>query len=172
MDVNQTPIFDRSDNPTGCCPRFKPAGWEGRDLHFSNKLFARATTKSQFHVPIDMAEVFGRTFAAIERAHAYDGDQFIVLSRDLSPSAGEHLFAVRDPVADLEMVRLSGDYKTKVFEGPFQNAPQWEAAFREDLKAQGLEAKKIYSFYTTCPKCAETYGKNYVVEVAETEKLQ
>jgi hypothetical protein len=25
----------------------------------------------------------------------------------------------------------------------------------------------VYFFYTTCPKCAEVYGKNYVVGVVE-----
>ena len=25
------------------------------------------------------------------------------------------------------------------------------------------EIKKLYFFYTTCPKCAKKYGKNYVV---------
>lgn len=27
--------------------------------------------------------------------------------------------------------------------------------------------KKVYFFYTICPKCAKYYGKNYVIGVAE-----
>jgi hypothetical protein len=170
MDVNRTPAYDRSDNPTGCCPRFKPEGWDGQQLRFAEKPFIRARTKSLLHVPLDMEAVFKRTFEAIERACADGGDQFIVLSRELSPWAAEHLFATPKPVAGLENVRLSGDYRTKLFEGSFRNAPKWEAAFRKELAAQGLTAKNMYLFYTTCPKCAKAYGKNYVVAAAETAR--
>ncbi|MGD9980573.1 MAG: hydrolase [Hyphomonadaceae bacterium] len=31
-------------------------------------------------------------------------------------------------------------------------------------------AERIYLFYTTCPKCAKAYGKNYVVAVAQLEE--
>jgi hypothetical protein len=168
MDINRTPVYDRSDNPTGCCPRFKPSGWEAQRLDFVDKLFARAKTRSVFHIPIDMGPVFQKTFATIERASADNGDQFIVLSRELSPWAAEHLFAVTKPVPGLKMVRLTGDFRMKVFEGDFRNAPKWEADFRKELEAQGLATKGIYLFYTTCPKCAKAYGKNYVVAVAET----
>ena len=34
-------------------------------------------------------------------------------------------------------------------------------------RARGSEPKKIYFFYTTCPKCAKAYGKNYMVGIAE-----
>ncbi|MGE5758418.1 MAG: hydrolase [Sideroxydans sp.] len=29
--------------------------------------------------------------------------------------------------------------------------------------------RKLYFYYTTCPKCAKKYGKNYVVILAEVE---
>jgi hypothetical protein len=167
MDTNQTPAFDMADNPTGCCPRFHPEGWDAQDLHFKDKLFVRAKTHSLFHVPLDMSRVFQRTFQAIEAAHADGSDQFIVLSRELSPWSAEHLFAVTNAPPELEMVRLSGDYRTKVFEGPFQQAPKWEAMLRSEFAANGETAGKIYFFYTTCPSCAKIYGKNYVVGIAE-----
>ena len=67
------------------------------------------------------------------------------------------------------MVRLTGDYRTKVFEGDYANAPRWKGAFEDELETQGLDAEELYFFYTTCPKCAATYGKNYVVGVARVE---
>ncbi len=67
------------------------------------------------------------------------------------------------------MVRLSGDYLTKVFEGPFKDVPKWEKEMEAFVKEKGKQAKKIYYFYTTCPKCAKYYGKNYVVGVAQTQ---
>lgn len=167
MKTNALPRYDMSDNPTGCCPRFHPEGWDGQDLHFENKLFVRAKTKSLLHVPINMAQVYKKTSDAIENAHAYDYGQILVLSRDLSPWSAEHLFAVDHEVPGAEMVRLSGDYRTKVFEGPYKEAPRWEAEFEAEIAKRGERMKTSYFFYTTCPRCAKTYGKNYVVGVAE-----
>jgi hypothetical protein len=172
METNRTPAYDGSDNPTGCCPRFKPEGWDRQELHFENKLFARATTRNLFHVPMDMGSVFAKAEKAIETAHAQGDGQFIVLSRDLSAWTGEHLFSVEREVPGLEMVRLSGDYRTRVFEGPYKNAPKWEGQVESDLAAQGAKAARTYLFYTTCPKCAKAYGKNYVVAVTELERKQ
>ena len=67
------------------------------------------------------------------------------------------------------MVRLSGDYLTRVFEGPYKNAPLWEKQMEQLLKQQGKQAKKTYFFYTACPKCAKVYGNNYLVAVTQSD---
>ena len=36
-----------------------------------------------------------------------------------------------------------------------------------DVESKAKEFKKMYFFYTTCPKCAKFYGKNYIVILAE-----
>jgi hypothetical protein len=172
MQENRTPVYDESDNSTGCCPRFKPDGWNAQDLHFKEKLFVKACTKSVLHVPIDMGTVFSRTFKAIEDAHAQTADQFLVLSRELSPWSAEHYFAVVQPVPGMQMERLSGNYRTKVFEGPYKEAADWAQQLQAELAAGGQRAEKIYFFYTTCPKCAKAYGRNYVVGVAQLAASQ
>jgi len=169
MKQNRLPTYDDSDNPTGCCPRFNPDGWDDQDLHFKDRLFLRAKTRSLFHIPINMGAVFKRVMQAIEKADAQESKQIIVLSRDLSPWSAEHLFSVDRPVPCEEMVRLSGDYRTKVFEGPYRDAPKWQAALQAELEAQGNRVAKTYFFYTTCPKCAKVYGNNYLVAVADLQ---
>jgi hypothetical protein len=96
-------------------------------------------------------------------------DQFIVLSHDPSAWRSEHYFSVARDVPGQEMVQMSGDYFTKVFEGPYKNAPRWEKQMEDYVKSKGKRAKKTYFFYTTCPKCAKFYGKNYMVAVSEIE---
>lgn len=169
METNALPPYDQSDKPTGCCARFKDEGWDGTDLHFKDKKFLKAKTVSLFHIPLNMGQMFGKTFAAIEAADARKDDDFIVLSHDPTPWRGEHLFAVSKDVPGHEMVTLSGDYETKVFEGPFKDAPKWEREMESYLAGKGKRLKKTYFYYTTCPKCAKTYGRNPVVLVAETE---
>ena len=107
MEINRTPVYDSSDNPTGCCPRFKPEGWDGQALHFEQKPFARVKTKSFFYVPLDMGQVFGEAQKKIDAAQASAGDQFMVLSRDLSPWSAEHLFALKQVAPSLEETRLT-----------------------------------------------------------------
>ena len=166
MEVNAVPKYDMSDNPTGCCPRFDPADWDAQDLHFKDKRFVRAKTRALMHVPLNMRKVFEKTMQAIEDIDALDKEDCIILSHDPSAWTGEHLFSVTKDVPGQETIRLSGDYLTKVFEGPYRNAPKWAAAAEEDAKAHGKEVEETFFFYTTCPKCAKTYGKNYVVTVS------
>lgn len=167
METNALPEYDMSDNPTNCCPRFNSDGWDEQELHFKDKLFVKVKTRSIFHIPINMGSVFPKTQAKIEKAEARDDTNFIILSYDPSAWTGEHYFSVKKDVPGLKMVRLSGDYLTKVFEGPYKNVPLWEKEMLAFVSKKGMQAGRIYFFYTTCPKCAKVYGKNYLVAVAE-----
>jgi len=169
MEMNALPQYDMIDNPTGCCPRFQPENWDSQDLHFRDKLFVRAKTRSLAHIPLNMGSVFRKTFRAIKDADAQSDTNFIVLSRDQSAWSAEHLFAVNKEVSEKEMVHVTGDFVTKVFEGPYKEVPRWCEELNESIKTEGKDVKQTYFFYTTCPKCAKTYGKNYVVGVAEVQ---
>lgn len=167
MQTNAVPKYDNSLNTTGCCARFKPQGWDNRRLHFEDKLFVRATTKSAMHVPLNMGRVFTRVQEHMEEAAALDPNGIFVLSRELSPWEAEHYFAVTRPVEGEEMTTLSGDFLTRVFEGGYSKAGDWEQEMEVAARAMGKEAKRVFMFYTTCPKCANAYGENYVVGVVE-----
>ncbi len=167
VEISELPDMDMSDTPTGCCPRFDPKGWDGLRVHFEDSLFVRATTRSLMHVPLNMESVFTRVQSNIEDAGAQDPDRYLVLSRDLSSTEGEHLFAVTRDVPDEEMVTLSGDFLTRVFEGPYRQAKEWVHEMDIAAEAAGETGKRIFMFYTTCPRCAKAYGKNYVVGFVE-----
>ena len=166
MQRNALPHYDDSVNTTGCCPKFNPEGWDGQELHFDEKEFIRATTKSLMHIPMNMGRVFSRVQGHIEDADAYDPDNCIVLSRDLSAWQAEHLFSISIPVPDEDAVTLTGNFITKVFEGPYRQAKAWHEEMKDLAGQQGNASGEVYFFYTTCPKCAKAYGKNYIVGVA------
>jgi hypothetical protein len=65
------------------------------------------------------------------------------------------------------MATISGTFLTKVFEGPYQNAGKWAQEMIKFVESRGQTFKKLYFSYTTCPKCAKAYGKNYVVLFAQ-----
>ena len=167
MQTNELPKYDTSVNTTGCCPKFNPEGWDGQTIHLKDKPFVRATTRSAMHVPLNMGSVFSRVQEHLDAADAYDPDSFVVLSKDLSAWKGEHLFSVQKPVPDEENVTLTGDFVTKVFEGPYAEAKTWHADMQKLAAEHGKSDSDVYFFYTTCPKCAKAYGENYIVGVAQ-----
>lgn len=167
MQTNAFPPMDQSENTTGCCPRFHPEGWDNQQLHFRDKKFLRATTRSAMHIPWNMGQVFTRVQGHIEDMDAVRPEDEVVLSRDTSAWEAEHFFAVDKDVPEEEMTTLSGDFITRVFEGPYRRAKDFEHDMQIAAKAMGKEAKRVFFFYTTCPKCAKAYGENYMVGVAE-----
>ncbi|WP_320822022.1 hydrolase [Reinekea sp.] len=171
MDTNRLPRYDVSDNPTHCCPRFNSQGWDEQELHFKAKRFVQVQTRSLFHFPLNMDSVFKKTLAVIDQAKARDSEQFIVLSYDPSAWTAIHYFAVDRDVAGQKMVKLSGDYLTKVYEGPFSDISNWVRHMASLVRSRGMRVRRSYFFYTTCPKCAKYYGKNPVVAVAEVSPL-
>jgi len=70
-------------------------------------------------------------------------------------------------VPGAEMVKLSGNFLGKVFEGPYKDAGKWVEELTQFVDSRGQQIRKCYFFYTTCPKCAKHYGKNYVVGFPE-----
>ena len=157
MTLNHVPKLSK-DNPTGCCPRFNPKDWDGKTFEFKNKPFVRMTTRSFLYMPLNLGSQMARTWASIMSAKA-NTDEFVAMSYDLSPWQAEHLLSVTKAVPGQENVKMTGKFKAKVFEGPYQDAPKW-------IKAMNTE-KKVYLYYTTCPKCQKVYGKNYVVALAK-----
>lgn len=166
MLTNELPAFDTTDNETNCCPRFCPEPWRNQQLHFDNKPFVRASTVSLFHIPLNMGLTFARTWEAIKAAHA-DNGAFLVLSHDDSAWHAEHLFAASKDVPGADMVHLSGEFMTKVFEGPYGNARKWYAEMEHYVQQAGKQLDTMFFFYTTCPRCAKHYGHNYVVGIAK-----
>jgi len=167
MEVNQVPKCSSDAPETGCCPRFNPEGWDEQEIIFDNKKFVKAKTRSFMHIPLNMGKVYTKTCKAIEDVKAFPEDYYLILSVDESPWRAEHFFAVEKDVPGEEMATLSGRYMTKVFEGPYKDAPKWMKEMEGYLKSKDKEIKKFYLFYTTCPKCAKHYGKNYVVAFAQ-----
>jgi hypothetical protein len=90
-------------------------------------------------------------------------EQPLMLTDEKSKWGADILIAVTRPVPGARMTTLSGTFATGIYEGPFSEAGTWAEDMRRRLTAEGREAEKLYFAYTTCPRCARAYGKNYVV---------
>lgn len=155
-------------NETGCCAVPNISEWDEKEVAFKDKKFIRMYTRSIFYVPINMSKVMSHIQKQAEDANAtMQPKEVMILSRDISPWKSEQLYAVTKAVKGADNVSLSGSFLTKVFEGPYQNAGKWYESLTKYAKSKKKTIKKIYLFYTTCPKCAKHYGKNYTIGIAE-----
>lgn len=157
-------IYEQSE--TGCCPRFNPEPWDEKEITFDNKLFIKDHVTSFFHIPLNFVKVMVRNMELIKKADALAPEP-LLLSDEKSLWGSDIYIAVTKEVPGAEMVRISGTYLTKVFEGHYKNAPNWANQMKDYVASKAKEIKKMYFFYTTCPKCAEYYGKNYTVILAQ-----
>jgi effector-binding domain-containing protein len=75
--------------------------------------------------------------------------------------------AIAKDVPNSQIVKLSGTYLCRVFEGPYSQMGKWIKEMTQYVKDKSKQIGKLYFYYTTCPKCAKKYGKNYVVIMAQ-----
>ena len=149
-----------------CCPPFDPATFQDKEITWAGKTFVKERVHSIFHVPLDMGRKLTKAMRLIESAHATTA-QRLILSDELSPWRSDLYIDANGPVEGAETAVLSGTFLTRVYEGPFRDAPKWCADMAARVVAKGRTLKKTYLGFTTCPACAKAYGKNYVVVLAQ-----
>ena len=157
-------------NPTHdveCCPRFDPAPWDGKTIQWENKRFLKDRVTSIFHIPLNFGSVMTRGMGVICAAGA-NPENIVVLTDETSPWGADLYIEVTKDIPGARMATISGTFLSKVFEGPYRNMGKWIKEMTSIVTAGDKSIEKLYFFYTTCPKCAKKYGKNYVVILART----
>ena len=149
-----------------CCPKFDPEPWDEKEITWENKLFLKDRVRSFFHIPLNFGAVMKRAVALIEAADAKSEDM-IVLSDENSLWGADVYIDVTKDINQAQMATLSGTFLCKVFEGPYKNMGTWIKEMHAYVADKGKEAQKLWFYYTTCPKCAKKYGKNYVALLAQ-----
>lgn len=151
---------------TGCCEPFDPKPWENKQIVWKDKLFVKDHVTSFLHIPLNMGAKITKNMELIEKANAKAKYQ-LMLTDENSLWGSDIYIDVAKSVPGAEMATLSGTFLTKVFEGPYQNVGTWAEEMKTYVAKKGKTLKKLYFSYTTCPKCAKTYGKNYVILFAQ-----
>ncbi len=151
-----------------CCPKFDPTPWNEKEHIWNEKLFVKDNVKQIFHMPLNMGQVVTRMWKKINDSGASpETKDFLMLAYDPSPWNCELYISVTKEVPDMENVKLSGKFVSKVYDGQYNEIPKWIADFEKYLEGKNLKPLKYYFYYTTCPKCAKKYGHNYVVAFAQ-----
>jgi hypothetical protein len=157
-------------NQESCCPKFNPEPWDEKTHIWQNKLFIQDEVKQLFHIPLNMRKVVSRMWKKVQDAGAATSNEdFLMLAYDPSPWKSEIYINVTKEVPDAKNVKLSGTHISKVFDGPYNAVPKWIKEMDRFLTSREKKLKKYYFYFTTSPKCAKIYDKNYVVAFAEVE---
>lgn len=140
--------------------------WENKEITWKNKRFVKDRVRAILHIPINFGQVIVRNIKRIEAVKALE-DPYVLLSDENSLWGSDLYIAVTKDVPGAQMATISGTFLTKVFEGPYKDVGKWMKEMNAYVQSKGKAAKKIFAFYTTCPKCAKVYGRNYVVLFAQ-----
>ena len=157
METTEDPI---------CCPKFDPAPWDDKNFEWNDKVFVKGSVCTIFYMPLNFGGTMVKMDKKIREAGA-DWSEGICLSDHTSSWNMDLFISVDKRVDTLENKIMTGKFYSKVYEGPFKETGKWFKDFDHILAAKGYKDAKVYTWYTTCPKCAKKYGKNYVVMVAK-----
>ena len=152
---------------TGCCSRFAPEPWQEKELQWDHKLFLKDRVRCLFHIPLNFGKVITRDMARIAQAGAFTPAPPVVLSDHTSRWNMDLYIEVSKEIPNANHAQLSGSFLSKVFEGPYRETGRWCQQMADWVRSKGKAIKREFIYYTTCPKCAKHYGKNYVVILAE-----
>jgi hypothetical protein len=151
-----------------CCPEFNPEPWDDKEFEWNNKVFIKGSIITFFYLPLNFGSAMKNLDKVISAAGA-NWSEGICLSEHTSKWNMDIYVSADKPVPSLGHKLFTGKFYGKVYEGPFKDTGKWYSSFVETLKSKGYKYEKIYEWYTTCPKCAKKYGKNYVVLIALLE---
>jgi hypothetical protein len=154
--------MNQSKTSNECCPQFDPKPWDNATFEWKDKRFIKDQVFCLFYMPLNFGSVMQRLTAQAEKANAALS-QGPWLSDHTSPFNMDLYLAVEREVPGASNVAWNGQYFSRVYEGDFKNTRRWCEDFKAFVKAKGLAVGKWFMWYTTCPRCAAKFGKNYVV---------
>ncbi len=147
-----------------CCPRFGLDEWDENEIVWENKLFIRRKTSNFFHSAPDFSELLQK----VKDAGALP-KQLFMLSEDSELWSTTLYVAISKAIPGEEIVKISGRFIVKVYEGPYSDAGKWLNKTQEYVKTKKKKVRSMYFFYTHCPKCNEYYGNQYTAVLAEID---
>ena len=147
---------------------FRRLALERENTCLEEKLFLQDEVKQIMHIPINIASVVNRMFKKIEDAEAMpEVKDFLMLAYDPSPWKSEIHMSVTKNIPNGKMVKISGTFISRVYDGPYNYVPKWIEDMDNYLASQNQKALKYYFHYAYCPKCVKKYEHNYCIAFAQ-----
>lgn len=160
-----------TNNQNTCCSEFDVKYWDEKTHVWQDKLFLRDDVKQIMHFPLNMGKVITRMWQQVDAAKASPDNtkDFLILAYDPSPWKSELYMTVTKNIPGSNIIKISGTFISKVFDGPYQDVPKWLAQMDKYLADKKQKSLKYYIHYAYCPKCAKKYGHNYGIVFAQVK---
>lgn len=144
-----------------CCPEFDPTKWEDKVFNWENKRFIKEKVNTLFYMPLNFGGVMKKLDKKVSAVGASLNDS-ICLSHHTSKWNMDIYLEVNQQIPEAKNIEMSGKFFSKVYEGPYRDTGKWNSDFNQTVASKGFSVDQQFMWYTTCPKCAKKYGKNYV----------
>jgi hypothetical protein len=158
----------KTNSETECCPPFDPIPWDDKLIVWENKRFIKDHVFTIFYMPLNFGAAMKRLMKKLDDSGAICPCG-LCLSDHASKWNMNLLLEVDREIPGTENLSLTGKFYSRVYEGNFNHTGNWQKDFESAVRLKGFNMKKTYMWYTTCPKCAKKYGKNYVVILGQVE---
>jgi hypothetical protein len=152
-----------------CCPEINPDEWHDKLFIWADKKFIKDRVCTFLFIPFSFGKVMTRLNNKVEKVNASTPD-YLCLSEHTSKWNMNLYLAVDQNIPEADNVTISGKFYARAYEGPFKDSGKWSKDYEAIAKEKGLVIKKMYMWYTTCPKCAKKYGKNPIVIFGQVEE--
>lgn len=168
INLTTSTMDSLKDSEDICCPPFSPENWDDKVFEWQDKYFIKDKVFTFMFMPIGFGKKMRRLDQKVRDANAQVLDGLCLSDHTSSFNMNVYL-AVDKLIPNAKNVSLSGKFFSRVYEGPYNDTGKWVKDYLLKAQVKGLTVKKMFMWYTTCPKCAKKYGKNYVAIISEVE---
>jgi hypothetical protein len=157
------------DTSKQCCSQFNPEKWDNKTFNWYNKPFIKESMITFFHIPFpcSLNKKISKLCKLADSCNSVNPEEVLLLFRDPSAFKSEIYLSVDKEITGAENTKITGNFVSKVFSGPYREVPKFIKSMDEYLSKEGKKAKDYYIHYAYCPKCAEKYGNNYMIIFAQ-----
>lgn len=154
-----------------CCPSFIPEKWDNKTHQWENKAFIKASVPTLFHIPLP--PMLGKKISELMKIAEKSGnpatkkEDVLLLFNDPTAFKSNIYLSVTDVIPEAKNTSLSGNFISKVYDGPYNHIPKFIKQMKTHLSEQGNTTNTIFVHYAHCPKCAKKAGHNYMVLFAQ-----
>lgn len=161
-------MTETKKDPESCCPEFHPEDWDSKSFNWKDKLFIKGRVFTFFYMPVNFGGLMRKADKLMKQSKA-ESPEWLALADHTTRWNMDVYIAVDKPVKGIENVTLSGQFYSRVFEGPYKDTKKWCDTYEADVKAKNREVKKWYMWYNYCPECSKKYGHNYTTIIGQLE---
>jgi len=136
----------------GCCPSVEKGEWDRKCFTWTDKPFYRLKYASFFGAPLTLNMKRQKVLEELHSKGLLPEKPVMITNNNILRS--ELLIELNS--ADVDHVKLNGDFFTMYFKGDQKNMGMWKDIMRQVCATNALEVEDFLHYNASCRKCDET----------------